>query len=299
MRRKQTRKEKHMLVKKQRGIFVKYLSSVFVIGVVVFSMLFAQTGTIKGKVVESLTGKPVANVNIKVLGTHIGTTTNSEGNYFLPDLQERIISIEFSAIGYKTREIPNIKIESGQTKIVDVELVSSAIKCEEVVVTATRRPTLLKDVPEIAMTVSRNEIEITSPRDAGEAVRFLPGASVEAGTQGGLPTKENISIDGLPAQYNIILLDGTRVLSSHFHTGADINVIPPENIERIELVKGAASSQYGSDGIGGVLNIITKKGIDNAGLQFTAYHGSQNTSHFSLFSGGKISRTVLNNVFVG
>lgn len=82
-----------------------------------------------------------------------------------------------------------------------------------------------------------------------ELLSHFTGINVESGTG-----------SGFPASYNLILVDGICLLSDHIRAGQNIELIPVENIGRIELLKGIDSAQYGSDAMGGgVINIITKK----------------------------------------
>lgn len=261
--------------------------------------VLAENISIEGRVTDRVTNSPLRNVDISIVGYSMGTTTNANGEFSISGLPAQPFEIRFSMIGYKTRTFHSDEIVTGDENWLDVELSSMPIKGKEIVVTATRRQTTLENVPDVALVIPESEIAMTFPRDVGEAVTYLPGVGVEGGTMGGLPAKKEVSIDGLPAHYSIILMNGARIVSSHHHTGADVNTIPPELIERIELIKGAISAQYGSDGLGGVLNIITKKGTASPEMLFTSYGGSQNTFHSSLFVSGPINRKVRHCVFSG
>ncbi len=148
---------------------------------------------------------------------------------------------------------------------------------DPIVVTATRREMLLSDVPDVLRVVTRSEIEELRPSSTGEIMEYLPGVTAETGTGSGLPKRTVIGLNGLPPNYTLVLVDGVRLLSEHIHTGQNIESIPPESIERIEVIRGAASAQYGADAIGGVVNIITRKcGTEGAtSLGFSG--GSYNT----------------------
>ncbi|MFP4055768.1 MAG: TonB-dependent receptor plug domain-containing protein [Candidatus Brocadiia bacterium] len=150
----------------------------------------------------------------------------------------------------------------------------------EVVVTATRRETLLSDTPDVVQVVTRREIEELKPRSTGELLEYVTGATVETGTGSGQPKRSVIGLNGLPPNYTLVLVDGVRLLSEHIHTGQNIELIPPQSIERIEIIRGAAAAQYGSDAIGGVVNIITRKcgptpelSLEGAGGSYDTYRG--------------------------
>jgi outer membrane cobalamin receptor len=167
------------------------------------------------------------------------------------------------------------------------------------VVTATRSQTLLENTPDITVVVTQNEIAAMNPRDVSDILDYLPGVSTEGGTGGGSPFKKTVTINGMPVLYSIVMVDGVRVLSSHIHTGANVNVVAPEAIDRIELIKGAASAQYGSDAMGGILNIITKKGTQQSRMNFTTSRGSQQTYHGGLSVTAPINKKVTHSLYSG
>jgi len=134
----------------------------------------------------------------------------------------------------------------------------------EVVVTATRIKKLLEKTPEVMQVITSKDIEQLNVSSTGEILEYLTGVNIETGTGSGYPKRSIVSLDGFPANYSLVMIDGIRLLTEHIHTGQNIDIIPPENIERIEVVKGAASAQYGSDAMGGIVNIITKKATDKA-----------------------------------
>lgn len=175
----------------------------------------------------------------------------------------------------------------------------NAFELEKMVVTGTRRPVSIRNTPEICLVANREEIASMQAQDVSNILDYLPGLSTEGGTGGGLPFKKTITINGMPVQYSAIMVDGTRLLSSHIHTGVNINMVPPDNIERIELLKSAASAQYGSDALGGVLNIITKKGSQSSTMNFSSRVGSQNTYYSSLSITGPINQYLTHSVYSG
>ncbi len=128
-----------------------------------------------------------------------------------------------------------------------------------VVVTASRREMPLGEVSDVLLVIPRGAIEEIRPSAVGELLGYVPGTSVETGTGSGLPKRSVVSLNGLPASYTLVLVDGQRLLGEHIHTGQNLELVPPECIERIEIIRGAASAQYGADAIGGVVNIITRK----------------------------------------
>ncbi len=130
---------------------------------------------------------------------------------------------------------------------------------EQIVVTATRLRTLLSEAPGVIQVIARKEIEELRPPSTGKLLEYVTGTTIETGTGSGFPKRSVVGLNGLPPYYTLVLVDGVRLLSEHIHTGQNLDQIPPEAIERIEIIRGAATAQYGSDAIGGVINIITRR----------------------------------------
>ena len=128
-----------------------------------------------------------------------------------------------------------------------------------VVVTATGYEQAAVDAPASITVITREELEKKPFRDLTDALREVQGVAVS-----GVANEQDIMIRGLPGSYTLILVDGkrqsTREARVNGNAGYEQSFIPPlEAIERIEVVRGPMSSLYGSDAMGGVINIITRK----------------------------------------
>jgi len=131
---------------------------------------------------------------------------------------------------------------------------------DTVVVTASGFEQNIVDAPASISVVPREKLEQGSYKDLHDALRDVPGVILTPSDN----NSRDISLRGMGAQYTLILVDGkrmsTRETQTNGSTGTDQSWIPPlEAIERIEIVRGPMSSLYGSDAIGGVINIITRK----------------------------------------
>ncbi|TLE00026.1 TonB-dependent receptor [Helicobacter muridarum] len=146
--------------------------------------------------------------------------------------------------------------------------IQTSYKIEKIVTTAKGTEQLAKDAPASITTITQKDIESKPHKDLAEIVAGIPG--VDIGQSMGRGGNVDISIRGMPSNYTLILIDGKRQSVggsiNTFNNGysqADNNFFPPLNaIERIEVIRGPLSTLYGSDAIGGVINIITKKRID-------------------------------------
>ena len=250
--------------------------------VVTAASFCTEKGSITGRIVDKTTGLGLSDVNVIIVNSHLGTASIKNGQYRIDRIDPGQYKLQFSAIGYKKVFIDSVLVKSDKVTSIHVQLEPTVIKMDQVVVTATRQSRLLEQSPDVTIIQTADEIRAMGAVQVSDIIEYMPGVGSIGGTGSGQPFKRAVSINGMPAYYSLILLDGKRVLSSHIHTGANVNVVPPEHIERIELVKGAMSAQYGTDGLGGVLNIITRKGSDRTGLSFTSYGGSRKTFHNGL-----------------
>lgn len=130
------------------------------------------------------------------------------------------------------------------------------LRTEEVRVTASRVEQELLDVPMSVSVMTKEQIERSSAKTVGDLLKNVPGVRVmNDGSQG----MKRIQIRGEDAFRTVVMIDGQRITEHKSMSGAPI-LIDPSMIERIEVIKGPASVLYGSDAIGGAINIITKKG---------------------------------------
>ncbi|OGS21959.1 MAG: hypothetical protein A3J83_00870 [Elusimicrobia bacterium RIFOXYA2_FULL_40_6] len=157
------------------------------------------------------------------------------------------------------------------------------------VITATKSRHLLKQVPVQTNVITKKEIESAGVKDAGDALKLIPGMEITAGARFGNNDRKIATIRGLPAGYNLVLIDGRRVKSEHIHTGVNLSIIPIEMVDRIEVVKDAGSAIYGSDAFGGVINIITKPLPDQKLLDINSDYGTYGTKGLGVNLGGPIN----------
>jgi vitamin B12 transporter len=130
---------------------------------------------------------------------------------------------------------------------------------ETIIVTATRTEIPLKDAIVPVTVITREDIELSLATDLSELLRFEAG--IDIGRNGGPGQSTSIFLRGSESNHTLVLIDGVRINPGTLG-GAAIQHIAPEIIERIEIVKGARSALFGTDAIGGVINIITRRAED-------------------------------------
>lgn len=125
---------------------------------------------------------------------------------------------------------------------------------DTMVVTATRTLKDLQQVPSSVSVITAQEIEEKNAMSVQEALQYVPGVYMNQAAQSG------IQLRGFGSDDILVLVDGMQMNTSYNGT-VNFNTLPVENIERIEVLRGAASSIYGGYAVGGVINIITKRTI--------------------------------------
>jgi outer membrane receptor for ferrienterochelin and colicins len=143
---------------------------------------------------------------------------------------------------------------------------------EPVVVTGTRTEQSAAEATNATRVIERKELQRIGARTAAEALRTTEGIRVESSFRG-----QTAQIDGLPARHTLVLINGRRV-SGAKDGQLDLSRFRTEDIERIEIVRGPASTLYGSDALGGVINIITRTGDAGFTVEASGEYGMNEVS---------------------
>lgn len=151
----------------------------------------------------------------------------------------------------------------------------SIVNLKDVVVTATRTPKLLKDVPYVTKVITARDIQKVDVNTIEDLLKsLLPGVEFSYS----MNQQTNLNMQGFGGNAVLFLVDGER-LAGETLDNVDYDRLTLNNVERIEIVKGAASSLYGSNAVGGVVNIITKKQVEklttNAYARWSAYNSQR------------------------
>ncbi|MEW5949364.1 MAG: TonB-dependent receptor [Thermodesulfobacteriota bacterium] len=165
-------------------------------------------------------------------------------------------------------------------------------RLEEIVVTATKTPHTLEDVPVETSVISKKDIENSNAKNVTELLKELTGFYIRGenvpGSSAWLSRLRGLNFD---QGYGLVLINGERVLGGAMgEYGISLNQMPVEMIERIEIVKGPASVLYGSDAMAGVVNIITKAIPEKPTLTASAGYGSYDSTLFNAGYGQKINK---------
>lgn len=250
------------------------------------------TGSVRGTVRES--GGVVPGVTVVLLDEETKASrevvANGVGEYSFTDLPPGTYTIRAALAGFRVFEQRGLGLDAQQVRTLDIELQVGGLE-EVVVVTAGGFEQKIAEAPASISVISQEVLRARQYDNLAEALTAIEGVDVRqnTGKTGGL----EISIRGMPSAYTLYLIDGRRqnnlsdVTPNGFSDTAN-NFIPPLSaIERIEVIRGPMSSLYGSDAVGGVVNIITKRTpdiwsasleLDHLAQQRQGYGGSTNAS---------------------
>lgn len=239
-------------------------------------VLFAQSGTVSGIVLDNATKEPLAAVTVAVANmNNRGAITDENGRYSI-ELPAGTYTLRVTYIGFKP-ERKVVNVDAGSSVQLDFEMTEDILGVSELVVIGSRstdRSVIESAVP--IDVVSNIDIQQFGFPQTTAVLRQLvpsfnsPKSSVTDGTDHINPA----TLRGLGPDQVLVLVNGKRRhTSSLVHvngsigrgaTGVDLNAIPPSMIDRIEVLRDGAAAQYGSDAIAGVINIILKKqsGLD-------------------------------------
>lgn len=244
-------------------------------------LIQSELGVIEGCVTDRETGKPLPLVNILVKGSLMGTVTDKDGRYSVDNVPPGNYAILTTMMGYRA-VTKNVIVKSGEVSVVDFKLGVAPIELGGIVVTGTRTDAYLADVPVRVTVVPIEEIERGNNQTAADAVAWLTAVNIE----GSGYSRAVVSLQGLPAKYTLIMVDGQRIMGGH-GDDIDLSQIPIDMIEKIEILKGPCSALYGSDALGGVINVITKSVPLRLCGDGSVSYGSNNTQIYRLNHGLK------------
>ena len=216
--------------------------------------------TIHGHVIDSKSNQHIPYITVTIDGTTVGTTTDATGHYTLYHAPVGTLKVTISAIGYESKT-QEIKVDCGSDIQLNFETTESNISVDEVVVSATRNETNKKYTATVVNIVSKKLFENTASNNLAESMNFQAGLRVEnTCTNCGVP---QLRINGLEGQYSQVLLDSRPIFSS-LASVYGLEQLPVAMVERVEVIRGGGSALFGSNAIGGVVNIITKEPMRNS-----------------------------------
>lgn len=233
------------------------IKSLFTVFVFTFISLTAfgqsQTGEIKGTVFSN--GSPIPGANVGIPDIQKGDASNQDGEFHIKNIPTGTYTLQASAVGFK-KFTKKITIRSGQVLKIDIILEASSYEMDEVVVTGTMRETFVKESPVKVnvITTSRLQQGKTSS-NIMDLVGNVNGLSTQLNC--GVCGTNAIRINGVEGPNTAVLIDGMPIMGA-LASVYGLNGISPSIIDQVEVIKGPQSTLYGTQALGGVVNIITK-----------------------------------------
>jgi len=221
-----------------------------------FLAVNAFSAEISGRVLSAINGSPVIGANVTLAGTSWGAATNNQGEFVIRNIPPGNYTLNVDYIGYKLQSIPELTLGKEDIGPLKLLMEEDVYYSSDIVVTGTRTRRLIKDSPVTTEVIHADEISNLGAENVGQVLEERAGIIInQDGVRGGLLSAQ---LQGLNDDHTLILIDGSPVIG-RIAGQLDLSRISVQNIDRIEIVKGAASSLYGSEAVGGVINIITKE----------------------------------------
>ena len=219
-----------------------------------FNISYSQQGNISGTVTNEK-NEPLPFANIGLSGTTIGVISDVNGFYKLSDLDLGEYRLIVSSVGYDNQTL-NVKLSGRHLEIVkNVQLRQNIQSLEEIVVTGTMKEVSKLQSP-VPVEIYSNAFFKSNPSPTVfESLQNINGVRPQVNCN--VCNTGDIHINGLEGAYTMVLIDGMPIVSG-LSTVYGLTGIPQGLIERLEIVKGPASALYGSEAVGGLINVITK-----------------------------------------
>ncbi len=234
-----------------KSIIINTILSTILALVVQLSM--AQTATISGKIISE--GMPVQFANVVLKEAQMGVVSDSSGDYELKNIPAGKYKVEVSVIGFITTT-KSVNINGAENQQLDFDLTTHQSSLNDVVITGTMKEVNRLESPVNVEVYTMKYFNKNPTPNIYEALQNINGVRPQLNCQ--VCNTGDIHINGLEGPYTMVLIDGMPIVSS-LSTVYGLSGIPNSLVERIEIVKGPASSLYGSEAVGGLINIITKK----------------------------------------
>lgn len=215
----------------------------------------AQRHAISGLVTDPQ-GEGISEVHVTLTPGFFTLYTDNNGAFRFEDLSPGSYTLSFQHIGF-LHSVHQVTLSEEDFALPPVILEYDVLDLEDVVVTASRAERDVVDVPESVSLVSSREIRERNSKTSAEALREEPGVFVQKTNHGG----GSAIIRGLSSNQILLLVDGIRLNNSIYRLGNHqyLTTVDNQMIERMEVVRGPTSVLYGSDALGGTINLITRK----------------------------------------
>ncbi|MCB2221821.1 MAG: TonB-dependent receptor [Bacteroidetes bacterium] len=224
--------------------------------------------------------EPLSGAHIRIPELHSVMSTDQSGYFGIKNVESPVTFI-VSYIGYRDTTFTVYPLKNN---LLEIFMERDSLEFASIVITATRTHQSAEDLPQSINIIDEKTILGFPATNTDDLLRMVPGINVNR-SWGIFSRNASVTMRGMPGSArSLILLDGVPLNKTAGGT-VSWHLVTPEEIERIEVVKGPGSTLYGNNAMGGVINIITKQPEENlqgfAGLSYGTYHTFQSQLNFS------------------
>lgn len=246
----------------------------------------SQVGAIEGSI--SSNSNAVAFANIGLSGTKLGTAADVNGKFKLNNIPVGTYTVQVSSVGYKNYK-KTITIESGRTITLNITLDETATQIEEFVVTGTLREVSFKESA-VPIKVYKPTYFLKNPTPVlFEALQIVNGVRPQINCS--VCNTGDIHINGMEGPYTMVTIDGMPIVGG-LSTVYGLNGIPNSMIAQTEVVKGPASTLFGSEAVGGLINVITLNPKESPKLAVDIFASSWGEINTDIGTGFKLNEKI-------
>lgn len=250
-----------------------------------------QYASISGTVTSENQTLPFVNIYLK--NTPMGTSSDELGSYSMKEIAPGSYTLIASVMGY-TPYTQRITLEENQKLVLNIDLEATTESLDEMVVTGTLKAVSRSESPVPVEVYSPTFLKKNPTASIFEALQNVNGVRPQINCN--VCNTGDIHINGLEGPYTLVLIDGMPIVSG-LGTVYGLSSIPNSLIEQVEIVKGPASSLYGSEAVGGLINIITKNNLEAPDFAADAF--LTGWGEYNLDLGAKIDVGQKSNVLLG
>ena len=251
----------------------------------------AQTAT-QGIVTTINSKHPLQNCNVFIKGTDIGTITDIDGYFEVSQKIDNTFELVISHIGYYSKTI-NVNPNDSNKHLLQIVLNPTILDGDLVTVTGTRSERRLIEVPGRLEVITKDHISKLPVQNLDDIINYISGLNVHR-TSGIFEIRPVVSLRGVSGDEpgrTLVLINNLPINKSD--TGvANWNRIDVSNIDQIEIFKGAGSSLYGNNAMGGVINIITENPSSDFSGNFSLSSGTYNTNILDFHANSNIVENI-------
>ncbi len=220
--------------------------------------IYAGQPPLSGKVTDGKQPIPFATVQVKA--TNIGTASDKDGKFNMPEIPEGSQTLVIKALGYKTKEV-TVTITPNKTLDLKINLDEDVLGIDQVVVTADKTAKRRVDASMIVNAMTPKQLEQVQAVTLSDGLNYTSGVRMETTCQN--CGSSSVRLNGMDGSYSQVLINGRQIFSGLAGVYG-LEMIPANMIQQLEVIKGGGSALYGSNAIAGTVNIITKEPLQNS-----------------------------------